>query len=132
MLKSPFVITIIWALFILFICLIPGSNIPKLNSIDIPYLDKMIHFGMYLILSILLVSTIRRSSFFDKNPKLSYMLVVLLAILYGGAIELLQDIEVFARDSDYLDFIANAAGVISGLFIYFLLRKLLIRMLGKV
>lgn len=125
MLKKPFSITIIWALLILLICLIPGNNISKFNRIDVPYLDKLIHFFMYLVLSILLVSTIRRSSIYNKKPILAYFLIVLAAVTYGGIIELLQNYDVFARDSDHLDFFANTAGVISGLFIYFLLKNII-------
>ncbi len=131
MLKNPLLITLIWAIFILIICLIPGDNIKNINPINIPYLDKLIHFFMYMVLSVLLVSSIRRSSFFSKNPNLSYLLIVLLAIIYGGSIELLQRLEIFSRNSDIIDFMANTAGVISGLFIYFVLKKIITKILRK-
>lgn len=131
MLNKPLLISILWALFILFLCLIPGDDINKYNRIDVPYLDKLIHFILYWILGILLVSTIRRSLLFQKKPFAAYTIVIILAVLYGGLIEILQSYSIFSREPDVYDFIANGVGVIFGFFSYFFLKKIVSKLYNR-
>jgi len=131
MLNKPLLISILWALFILLLCLIPGEEIDKYNRIDVPYLDKLVHIIMYWILGVLLASSIRRSLLYQKNPFIAYLSVIILALLWGGGIELLQGYHVFSREPDVFDFIADAVGVVSGLLSYFFLKRIVIRLYSR-
>ena len=49
---------IIWAGVIFFLCAIPSDSIPD-PKLNIPHLDKVVHFGMFFIMSIFLCSELR-------------------------------------------------------------------------
>lgn len=81
---------------------VPGPQVPQAS---IPHLDKVIHFGMYLLLSIL----------FSLNfPKMG-MKSFLVLVLYAAIDELTQPY--FQRDAEIWDGLADSAGILLGIFI---------------
>ena len=86
---------IIWILIIFILCAMPSEDIPD-PHLDIPHLDKVIHFGMFFILS---------------------LLIILTAFIYGGLIEILQHY-FFNRGGDVWDLAADIAGGIAGCLCY--------------
>jgi hypothetical protein len=75
----------------------------------IAHLDKMAHFAIFAVLATLLW----------KGFKLSPLYAIVLLGGYGGAIELLQH-NFTRRNGDWLDFLADIAGV----FCFYLVRVL--------
>ena len=45
---------ILWVVIIFILCAMPSDDIPDPHW-NIPHLDKVVHFGMYFVLSILLI-----------------------------------------------------------------------------
>jgi VanZ family protein len=90
----------------------PSDNIPKMR---IPYADKVFHFGVFFVQSVLL------SLLFGFRTKNSYFQIILLSTLltfiYGGLIEILQS-KFFNRTGELFDLIADIAGGFVGAMIY--------------
>lgn len=80
--------------------LLPGSDLPapKLN-------DKLNHFIAYGVLAFLAVLA---------RHHMSVLKVVLLAIIYGLALEALQGVMPYGRMASWLDALANTGGVLIG------------------
>lgn len=102
---------ILWALFILLVCLVSPKYIPVVEfNIFSP--DKIAHLALFGLLCQLLVwASIKNNIFNHKN----ILLFTLATIVYGAVIELLQMAMHNGRSADIDDIVADAAGA---LFVY--------------
>lgn len=114
---------IIWILVIFILCAIPGKDIPD-PHLNIPHLDKLVHFGMFFILALLLAYRLDLHT--SLSRKQIYLISVLTAFLYGGAIEILQHY-FFNRSGDVWDLLADVLGGFAGCLSYPLSRRLFLR-----
>ena len=108
MLKSIKILAppIIWALFIAFLCGLPGKDIPHISFLELLSFDKFIHASIFLVLVILIYRATRKTS----NRKNAMVYALCLSIPYGGILEIMQQ-ELFEdRTADLFDFIANTIG----------------------
>jgi len=107
---------IAWFIVILYLTLTPAGDIPKLSLLSIPYFDKVVHFTMYFIMSLLLAGYFHQF----KNYANSKILLInaLLLIFVGGLLEILQYELPINRDCSWGDFAANTTGAITGTLIY--------------
>lgn len=84
-------------------------------GLDIPHLDKLVHFVFYFVGTMLGCFFLRERI----NPLLSmpktFAIVASFMVLYGLIIELMQAYFTKARSGELTDFAANFAGVIFGL-----------------
>ena len=115
--------SLIWALFILLLCALPGSVIPELTFLDWLKPDKLVHLFLFGVLSFLLIKGLAEQTaqkFFYSNPK---VLSILISALYGVFIELLQEFIFTSRHGDVYDAIADAIGALIGLWVYDLWQK---------
>lgn len=113
------VLSIVW-IFIIFIgCTLPPAKIPELK---IPHFDKAAHFGFFFIQSVLLSLFFRYKT--GKSNHLIIIFVTLLALVYGGCIEILQS-EFFNRTGDLYDLFADVLGGFSGAISYFFFANVL-------
>ena len=104
--------TILWTSVIFILCLIPSSEIPKTNF-TIPHFDKIIHFGMFFILS-LFVNYEHKTKSFPKNLTLTILLAISLSFLS----EILQKVLTSTRQFDLLDIISDIIGSLFGYYIF--------------
>ncbi len=84
------------------------------GSLNIPYADKITHFGFYsvfVILGCFAINERRKGKISLKNTVITF---ALLAIIYGIFIEVLQYTLTEDRMAEYGDALANAAGAIFG------------------
>lgn len=106
------ILSIVWAIVIFVLCTIPSGDMPEVR---IPHLDKIAHFGIFFVQSVLL------SLLFDFHSRKSYFQIILLstllAFVYGGLIEILQS-KFFNRSGDFYDLIADVLGGFTGAMIY--------------
>lgn len=109
-----FVRNIIWAAVIFVLCALPAEDIPD-PHIDIPHLDKVVHFGMFFILALLLCNELEYQTRFTLRK--IYITTVCIAFLYGGLIEILQQ-HFFNRSGDILDLLADVTGAVIGCVVY--------------
>ncbi len=110
---------IFWAIFILILCGIPGSEFPV--SPPIKHFDKAIHFFLYAQLSILLITGFIKQFRFRtlRYQPISSGLVI--SFFYGFLIEFLQNYFFIARSFDPFDLLANFCGTIFGILAFLII-----------
>ncbi|MCX6291111.1 MAG: VanZ family protein [Bacteroidetes bacterium] len=109
---------LLWALFILVICGIPGERIPRVDFLDWMKPDKLVHLFVFGLLSFLLTRGFLNQdvpAFFKDHPKTS---AVILSILYGIIIEVLQEYVFIHRSGDVRDAMADAIGAWIGIWFF--------------
>lgn len=100
---------ILWVVIIFILCAMPSDDIPDPHW-NIPHLDKVVHFGMYFVLSILLIFPLEEYSCLKLSR--IYLIAILVALIYGGGIEILQA-NFFNRSGDVWDLVADVSGGIA-------------------
>jgi VanZ family protein len=109
---------ILWAILIFILSSISGNQLNQLPKLLIPHLDKLVHFGLYFIFVLLLISGFNESL---NKPKM--ILAIAISATYGGIIELLQQFVFVKRSMDLYDFAANLSGILLGAILYQTIRK---------
>lgn len=106
-----FKFSLIWALLILIAC---TCRVQTDSGIDlnIPFLDKIVHFGMYLILGALVTFEFRRiTKYYYKY----IVKILIICVLYGIFIEVVQYFLPW-RGFEFADMIADGLGAAAGIF----------------
>ena len=90
-------------------------SLTPLDGLDLPsfsYADKIVHFFLYFFLTLLWLLAYpkwwRKRIFF-----------IILVLLWGIAIEFIQEYFVPTRSGDVFDAIANTAGALTGLWVFY-------------
>ena len=111
-----------WAIIVLILSLIPSSTTPQLSAVKIPHFDKIIHFIFYFVLSFLLMLRFNITKY--KINKIYVILIsIIVSTIYGGMIEIMQDILTTERVADIFDFLTNFVGATIGTFLFIVLLK---------
>lgn len=97
---------------ILFLSLSSSQELPQ---VEIPYLDKIAHFCMYGGLMGIYSFDTYRSTLLHGSRRKILLAGWLVAICFGGIVELFQGYCTDSRSADWLDFLANAVGATTGL-----------------
>ncbi|MGC4113472.1 MAG: VanZ family protein [Myxococcales bacterium] len=89
---------------------------PPIPSVNLPYFDKVLHFGEYAGLGLLLCRALTMG---DRGlaPRSAFAAAALLCALYGVSDEVHQ-MFVPQREADALDLLADVAGAASGAGLY--------------
>ena len=104
-------IAFFWTFLILYFSLKNAENIPKFNLRNI---DKVVHFTFYFGFVILWY----RYLVFKESVLLNNKIVlVLISIGFGIAIEFAQKYFTTTRQADILDVVANSTGTLIGIFV---------------
>ncbi len=101
-----------WALacaaVILYLCLIPGGQLPEWDWFALLDLDKLVHAGMFFTLAVFLAQ-----AFHDAGrPVHGLLWAVVLSAAYGVLTEVLQGLEALGRRTDPGDMLANTVGAL--------------------
>lgn len=86
------------------------------RTLELPHLDKMVHFVAYALLGALFLRAFKTSRI-KKNAKFMLILSVLLSFLYGIGDEIHQHF-VPCRSADPMDVLADMLGGLMGVYIY--------------
>jgi VanZ family protein len=106
---------ILWILVIAFGCLMPGDKLPSTSFFSkIPHFDKIVHFVLYFIFALFLMSGFSRQ--YGKTSAKAYIFSFILAFAFGVTIEFIQ--EQVGRSYDIYDMMANTLGVIVSLLLF--------------
>jgi hypothetical protein len=101
---------LLWALCILVLCLMPGAALPAWDWFDLLSLDKLVHAGMFGVLTLLLSGAfLKRGAPFHFLPW-----AIAFSVAYGWGTEVLQGLEALGRRTDINDMIANTVGAMGG------------------
>ena len=94
--------------------LLPSNSLPKVHLFE--GADKIVHFCMYLGLTMLSCWTIRA-----EHNSARYCLLVILSISWGIMMEISQYLMLAGRSFEFIDILSNSIGAFFGLFLYFLM-----------
>lgn len=86
----------------------PSNNLPEL---DIPNIDKLVHFGMYFLLAFFFGRALTGATRIPIGRCVIYSL--LFSLLYGAFDEYYQSF-IPSRDPNFLDWIADSLGAFCG------------------
>jgi VanZ family protein len=109
-----------WTVFILVLMAIPGNMLPREEKTFIPNLDKLIHatlFGSFVFLWSIYYATKKEK---NNHSDSRFVLILIIACLYGIATELMQKYLIPNRDYDLFDIMADSIGAVLG-FLFVLL-----------
>ena len=110
------ILFISWTVFITLLSLFSfkGDSLP---SVDIPHLDKAVHFTFYFVFTFLGCLGYRELKSKNTTIKRAVFVSILIAVIYGMVIEVLQGVATAHRDPDVLDFLANSVGAFAGAYV---------------
>ena len=101
-------LTILWALFVLVMCLMPMGNIGE-SHVFFPGFDKLVHCGFFFVFMVFAETGLIRQR---KNFVFGRILITaVFAVIFGGSIELLQHYVFTWRDGDWGDLFADTVGI---------------------
>lgn len=110
--------SVLWALIILILCGIPGRDIPHISFLELLEFDKFVHAGIFLILFFFTARGFIVQSSYPRIQRQPKLIALVICIIYGGALEIMQETFFQGRSADIYDFIANSFGSIMGLIFY--------------
>lgn len=108
----------LWTIIILLATTLPSSSIPKSSLLKIPHFDKIVHFVLFFVLAILLISEFNTLRKEGKLTRLSIVIAISVSVVYGLIIELLQYYLLTTRSGSLYDFAANVLGAIVAVLLY--------------
>ncbi len=111
------------SLLILYLCMMDTKDLPE---VGVSNLDKLVHFVMSLFLSVLVY--IENSAVLKQ--KISFCFIFfgsfLFPVLYSGLIEIIQEYFSPTRSGDWMDFLFDGIGALTGIVICSILNKRII------
>jgi len=104
---------ITWLITVVVLSLMPVNPSLQPKMLNIKHLDKVVHFGMYLVLSFTMLK-------FMKEIKVPYLIwyVLLFCVILGIGIEYVQNTRLINRNFDIADICANIIGTLVGIIIF--------------
>lgn len=110
-----------WTLLIFILCSTPGQYIPTTNWLELLSFDKFVHASIFCVLINLWLIHHKKLNKYT-NPFI--LITLLVAISYGGLLEIMQAKVFSNRSGDWLDFIANTFGCLVGIYLF---RKIILK-----
>lgn len=117
---KKFIPGIAWFFVVLFLTCLPGKDIPQINWLENINFDKVVHIGVFGLLTVLFCWPFYNSSF-NKTERLQYFIKIAIATsVWGLTIEFIQKYFIPGRNYDLLDWAADSFGA---LIAYWFCRK---------
>jgi VanZ family protein len=108
---------LLWTIFIFILLVVPGKMLPDENQMAIPGLDKYIHvilFGSFVFLWGFYYAAKQK---YPVQSNRRFILILVIACLYGTGMEFVQKYFIPNRDFDIYDILADTLGAIIGFLI---------------
>lgn len=117
-----FIPSLIWIITITVLSGYPGNKIPETLFLNF---DKLVHLGVYFLLSLILCYGFHKKNATDSTSFKTSVLIILFGIFYGGFMEILQEYIFINRSGNWYDFFANTIGAFLGVVLFPFVLKLL-------
>ncbi len=99
-------------LLLIIVCLSLGTP-PQTGLEEVHGMDKIVHFGMYFTLTVVIwIEYLRHHDHPDWTKLVLFAFIA--PVLFSGAMEVAQATLTVNRQGDWMDFLANSIGVIAG------------------
>ncbi len=108
---------LLWGLIILLIIGLPGENIPESGLLNIPHIDKVVHFVLFAVMGALLVYGYRKKHQGRTLHGRQLLICITLGVFYGILTEFLQYCCFSDRHGNVPDAIANGFGTVFGVIL---------------
>ena len=115
LLKYSLVNAIGWTVLIFILCSTPGQYIPTTNWLELLSFDKFVHASIFYVLITLWLIHYKKQSNYSRT---CIIIIVIMAISYGGLLEIMQAKLFSHRSGDWLDFTANTFGCLVGVYLF--------------
>ena len=112
---------ILWILLVLYLCTIPGDELPKDPFFEKIHIDKIVHLALFGCTVLLLCLGYYRHK--GHISQLALTFIAIIAAFYGLAIEYIQKYFAVNRSFDMSDVAADTIGAILGIIAFKLVRK---------
>ncbi|MEO6328218.1 MAG: VanZ family protein [Ginsengibacter sp.] len=112
---------IAWFFVVLILMCLPGEDIPPSDWLNIDFLDKWLHAGVFGLLVFLFCWPFYKSAFGKDERKHYFIKIALATSIWGLAIEFIQKFFIPGRSFDLFDWAADSVGALLGFFICFYL-----------
>jgi VanZ family protein len=106
---------ILWTIVIFILLALPGNMLPNENHLAIPNLDKYVHitlFGTFVYLWTFYIAAKK-----ENYPLRKSFYILIIACIYGTAMEYVQKYFIPNRDYDIYDIAADVVGAVAGFLI---------------
>jgi len=119
--KNRFILPAIgWLILSTVLLTLPASAFPKEKwYTQIPMFDKWVHIGMFCIMAGLLCWGIYKKKTFPRKLENDFVIMGVLCLIYGIAMEFVQRYFIPNRSFDMGDIIADGAGATAGVLYSF-------------
>ena len=118
MLFRHFTFSILWALLILMLSLVPGSELPEMSFWELLTFDKVMHIFMYGVFAFKTMMAASKQNSIWWMRRWAGVFTIAVVSLFGVSIEIMQETLLPDRYGDWVDVLANTIGVFSGLYIF--------------
>lgn len=119
--KRGFLLTILFAIMIMILSLVPSDIGGGPPSFSFPGMDKVIHGIMYGLLTMLALYEFFKHSRLNFLP---FLLIMLVIFFYSILMEIMQYYLVESRSGEANDVLANLIGIFIGASLIFWLKKI--------
>lgn len=118
MLLRHFTFSILWALLILLLSLVPGSELPEVSFWELLTFDKAMHIFMYGVLSFrtMMAASKQHTYYWMRHSAAIFTFIIVTA--FGGFIEIIQETLLTDRYGDWVDLLANVIGTMLGIYVF--------------
>jgi VanZ family protein len=120
MIKKNF-FSILVALVIMYLSLTSSHTFDKVSFINIPFLDKIVHFGMYFGLMSVIILENRKT--IKSNRQL--FIVSLIPLFYGILMEILQATLTTTRTGSFFDAFFDLAGILVSIALWLWIKPMI-------
>ncbi|KIC96091.1 VanZ family protein [Flavihumibacter solisilvae] len=104
-----------WVILLHVLLLFPDREFTERKLIVIPHLDKVVHFGLYFILTgSWMIFLNLKGDIIPQKKRNRDLLIIFLAVLDGLLIEYLQQSKWIQRDFDWYDVLFDGIGAVAG------------------
>jgi len=121
-------IAVLWTLVILTLCWLPSSVLQEVEKdsswFQIPNLDKLVHWGIFLLFSLLWLRV--------GSSRWRFLWVALAGLVLAVVTEVVQLLPIIGRDGNIGDAVTDCIGVLIGLALAPALEPLLHRMESRI
>ena len=118
-----FILALGWFIITTWLLVLPGDDLPGPGffNIDIPWMDKWVHIGLFSIMAFLTCLWIYKKQVQVSNWKKYFIICGLVCLGYGIAMEFVQKYYVPGRSFDPGDIVADGVGSLLG--VLYILKK---------
>jgi VanZ family protein len=114
------IFSILVSLIIMYLSLTGSHTFDKVSFINIPYFDKIVHFGMYFVFMSVIIFENRKTI---KGPG-NLFLAGLIPFFYGILLEILQSTLTVTRTGSIYDALSDSAGILVSILLWLWIKPL--------